>query len=63
MTKFLLRKKGAERIPPKYKTPYNDICLFEGPGDILLFNKRCYKVSISVGLVANKIYPVNSVFT
>lgn len=54
-------QEGVEGIPANYIILY-EICLFEESEEILLFNKRNNKVSISVGLVGNQILPVNCVF-
>lgn len=55
-------KGGVGRNPTHRKIRYSKIFLFEKSGNILLFRNRTYKVSISVGLMANKMHPVNTVF-
>lgn len=55
-------QEGVERIPPQYQILYTQIYLFKKTVDIVLLNKRKYKASISLGLMANKMHPVSSVF-
>lgn len=50
-----------ERIPENFKITYRIICLVEKNRGIILFVKTHYKVSIHVGIVANKMTPVYSV--
>lgn len=54
-------QEGVEHIPLEYQISYVEVCLFEETGDILLFNMRSYKVSISIGFMANKMHSVNHV--
>lgn len=51
-----------ERILPECQIPHLEICLFENTRYILLLNKRIYKMSILLGLTANMMNPLNSVF-
>lgn len=53
-------QKIAETSPPTYQTLYSEVHLSENTEDTLLFNKSNYKISISVGPMANKMPPVNS---
>lgn len=52
-------EEDVELIPPNCTVPYGEICLFEETGEVVLFSKRTYKVSISAGLMANQIHHVN----
>lgn len=62
MTKFHSRNKKALNIlMPKCKSPYDKDYLCEKTGDILLFTKRNYNNSKSVGLMADKMNPINRV--
>lgn len=54
-------QKGIEHLPSKCKIPYSKIWLLEKSGDILLFNTSSYKVSTSVGIMANNMHRVNCV--
>lgn len=55
-------QEGVEGILPKYKTRYDEIWLFEETGEILLFEKKNHKVSVSGGLMASNMYPVSCAF-
>lgn len=55
-------QEGFEQILPKYQVFYCQIFQFEETEDILLFNRRNYKVLISMSLIANNMHPVNCVF-
>lgn len=53
-------QEAVERTLPKCQMPYSEIRLFEETWDILLINKKNYKISISVNLMANKMRPESS---
>lgn len=55
-------QEGVEDIPPKFQIRYSEICSFQEIGEIILFRKTKYKISISVGLMANKMHTVNCFF-
>lgn len=55
-------QRGFERITLKSIIFYNEICLFEVAGEIILHKKNIYNLSIFIGLMANKMYPANKVF-
>lgn len=55
-------KEVVERIPPNCRLLYSETCLLEEAGDIVPFNKKNCNVSVSVGFMAKKMQPVNSVF-
>lgn len=55
-------QEGDERITQNCKIPDSDIYLFEETGDIPLFIKKNYRVSISVFLMAHTMFSVNTVF-
>lgn len=48
----------VKRVPANYKIPYCKISLFKENEESLLYNKRYWKVSISVGLGASKMPPL-----
>lgn len=54
--------RGVECTPPKYRIPYSEVCPFGETGDILTSSRKNYKASVSVGLMANKIHPVERSF-
>lgn len=47
-------REGAEWSPPSSIRTYSEECPFDDTGDILHFNKKSYKVSLSVGLMTSK---------
>lgn len=51
-------QRGDERILPLYQVPYGQKCTFEETEYILLFNKRNYKASVSVGFMTSKMHPL-----
>lgn len=55
-------QKRVDSIPPNFIIRHSEICLSEEFGDILLLNKRTYKVTISIGFMAYNMHPINSVF-
>lgn len=50
-------QKGDDSILTHCKIPYIGFSLFKETGEILLFNKRKYKVSFPVGIMINKMHP------
>lgn len=50
-------RKGDKYIPPNCKISCSEVGLFEETADILLFDNKNYKFSISVGPMSNKIPP------
>lgn len=55
------KQEGTEHILKKYRIPYSEVFRFEDVEDLLLFNKKKYKVLISVSLYGRKMFVVNSV--
>lgn len=59
---FLTNEKALSILCQKYKPLYGKTILSEEPGDILLLTMSKYKVSVLVGLMANKMPLDSSVF-
>lgn len=55
-------QEGVECIPPNSEVPCCVIFLLKETEEIVIFNKKSYKVSLSIGLVPKKMHPFNSVF-
>lgn len=55
-------EESVDRIERNCKNPFSVISLFDETPAMLQFNKRSYKASVSVGLMANMVHPVISVF-
>lgn len=56
-------QEDVDRIPPNCRFPCSETRLFEETKEVLLFNKKNYKFSISVNLMGNMMHLINVFFS